>query len=46
MVSGESALTLRVLSALAMMPVALGLVIHGGWPFACLVGLAAVLMAV
>jgi phosphatidate cytidylyltransferase len=45
-VSGESALTLRVISALAMMPVALGLVVLGGWPFACLVGLAAVLMAV
>jgi phosphatidate cytidylyltransferase len=45
-VSGEPGLTLRVLSALAMMPVALGLVVLGGWPFACLVGLAAVLMAV
>jgi phosphatidate cytidylyltransferase len=45
-VSAESGLTLRVLSALAMMPVALGLVILGGWPFAGLVGLAAVLMAV
>jgi phosphatidate cytidylyltransferase len=45
-VSAESGLTLRVLSALAMMPVALGLVVLGGWPFAGLVGLAAVLMAV
>jgi phosphatidate cytidylyltransferase len=32
-------------SALAMMPVALVLVILGDWPFACLVGLAVVLMA-
>jgi phosphatidate cytidylyltransferase len=38
--------TLRVVSALAMMPVALGLVILGAWPFACLVGLAVVLMAI
>jgi phosphatidate cytidylyltransferase len=34
-----------MVSALAMMPVALGLVILGDWPFACLVGLAVVLMA-
>ena len=45
MVNGDSGFTLRVVSALAMMPVALGLVILGGWPFACLVGLAVVLMA-
>jgi phosphatidate cytidylyltransferase len=35
-----------MVSALAMMPVALALVVLGGWPFACLVGLAVVLMAV
>ncbi|HEX5078660.1 MAG TPA: phosphatidate cytidylyltransferase [Geminicoccaceae bacterium] len=46
MVSGDSGFTLRAVSALAMMPVALGLVILGGWPFACLVGLAVVLMAI
>jgi phosphatidate cytidylyltransferase len=43
--SGGSGLALRVASALALMPVALGLVILGAWPFACLVGLAVVLMA-
>jgi phosphatidate cytidylyltransferase len=42
----EPGFTLRMVSALAMMPVALGLVILGGWPFACLVGLAVVLMAI
>jgi phosphatidate cytidylyltransferase len=41
----ESGFALRVVSALAMMPVALVLVILGDWPFACLVGLAVVLMA-
>jgi phosphatidate cytidylyltransferase len=35
-----------MVSALAMMPVALGLVILGGWPFACLVGLAVVFIAI
>jgi phosphatidate cytidylyltransferase len=45
-VVSESSLTLRVVSALAMMPVALGLVILGGWPFACLICLAVVLMAI
>jgi phosphatidate cytidylyltransferase len=45
-VSRESGFALRVVSALAMMPVALGLVILGDWPFACLVGLAVVLMAI
>ena len=44
--SRPSAFTLRVLSALAMIPLALALVILGGWPFACLVGLAVALMAV
>jgi phosphatidate cytidylyltransferase len=43
--SVQSGFTLRVLSALAMIPLALALVILGGWPFACLVGLAVVLMA-
>jgi phosphatidate cytidylyltransferase len=38
-------LALRVASALALMPVALGLVILGAWPFACLIGVAVVLMA-
>lgn len=42
---GSSGLALRIASALALMPVALGLVILGAWPFACLVGLAVVLMA-
>ena len=41
----ESGFALRMVSALAMMPVALVLVIFGEWPFACLVGLAVVLMA-
>jgi phosphatidate cytidylyltransferase len=41
----ESGFALRMASALAMMPVALVLVILGDWPFACLVGLAVVLMA-
>lgn len=41
----ESGFALRMVSALAMMPVALVLVILGDWPFACLVGLAVVLMA-
>jgi phosphatidate cytidylyltransferase len=44
--SGKSALALRVLSAVAMIPVTLGLVVLGGWPFACLVALAVVLMAI
>ena len=43
--SGGSGLALRVASALALIPVALGLVILGAWPFAFLVGLAVVLMA-
>jgi phosphatidate cytidylyltransferase len=42
----ESGFALRMVSALAMMPVALVLVILGDWPFACLVGLAVVLMAI
>lgn len=41
----EPGFALRMVSALAMMPVALVLVILGDWPFACLVGLAVVLMA-
>jgi len=41
----ESGFALRMVSALALMPVALILVILGDWPFACLVGLAVVLMA-
>ena len=41
----EPGFAVRMVSALAMMPVALVLVILGGWPFACLVGLAVVLMA-
>jgi phosphatidate cytidylyltransferase len=41
----EPGFALRMISALAMMPVALVLVILGDWPFACLVGLAVVLMA-
>jgi phosphatidate cytidylyltransferase len=41
----EAGFALRMVSALAMMPVALVLVILGDWPFACLVGLAVVLMA-
>jgi phosphatidate cytidylyltransferase len=41
-----SGLALRIASALAMMPLALGLVILGAWPFACLVALGVVLMAV
>jgi phosphatidate cytidylyltransferase len=41
----DSGFALRMVSALAMMPVALVLVILGDWPFACLVGLAVVLMA-
>jgi phosphatidate cytidylyltransferase len=41
----EPGFALRTASALAMMPVALVLVILGDWPFACLVGLAVVLMA-
>ncbi len=45
MLSGNSGLTVRALSAIAMMPAALGLVLLGGWPFACLVGAAVVLMA-
>ncbi len=44
-VASGSGLALRVASALALMPVALGLVILGAWPFAFLVGLAVVLMA-
>jgi phosphatidate cytidylyltransferase len=44
-VSGQSALTLRVVSTLAMIPLALAVVILGGWPFACLVGVAVMLMA-
>jgi phosphatidate cytidylyltransferase len=44
--SGNSGLTVRALSAIAMMPAALGLVLLGGWPFACLVGAAVVLMAI
>jgi phosphatidate cytidylyltransferase len=43
--SGDPAARLRLVSALAMMPLALGLVILGAWPFACLVALAVVLMA-
>jgi len=43
--SRPSGFTLRALSTLAMIPLALALVILGGWPFACLVGLAVVLMA-
>jgi phosphatidate cytidylyltransferase len=43
--SSPSGFTLRVVSTLAMMPLALALVILGGWPFACLVCLAVVLMA-
>jgi phosphatidate cytidylyltransferase len=42
----DSGFALRMVSALAMMPVALVLVILGDWPFACLVGLAVVLMAI
>jgi phosphatidate cytidylyltransferase len=41
----DSGFALRIVSALALMPVALILVILGDWPFACLVGLAVVLMA-
>jgi phosphatidate cytidylyltransferase len=41
----EPGFALRLVSALAMMPMALVLVILGDWPFACLVGLAVVLMA-
>jgi phosphatidate cytidylyltransferase len=44
-VRSEPGFALRMVSALAMMPVALVLVILGDWPFACLVGLAVVLMA-
>lgn len=43
--SGDPGIKLRVASALALMPVALGMVIVGSWPFACLVGLAVLLMA-
>ena len=46
MFSGDPAARLRLVSALAMMPLALGLVILGAWPFACLVALAVVLMAI
>ena len=42
---GRSGLALRVGSALALIPLALGLVILGEWAFACLVALAVVLMA-
>jgi len=41
----DPALRLRVLSALALVPLALGLVVLGGWSFAALVALAVVLMA-
>jgi phosphatidate cytidylyltransferase len=42
----EPGFALRLVSALAMMPIALVLVILGDWPFACLIGLAVVLMAI
>jgi phosphatidate cytidylyltransferase len=45
-VSSPSGLRLRVVSTLAMVPLALALVILGGWSFAGLVGLAVVLMAI
>jgi phosphatidate cytidylyltransferase len=40
-----SAFRLRVLSALALVPVALGVVVAGGWIYAGFIGLLAVLMA-
>jgi phosphatidate cytidylyltransferase len=40
-----SAFRLRVISALALVPVALGVVVAGGWVYAAFVGLLAVLMA-
>jgi phosphatidate cytidylyltransferase len=41
----EPGFALRLVSALAMMPIALVLVMLGDWPFACLVSLAVLLMA-
>jgi phosphatidate cytidylyltransferase len=41
----KAAFRLRVLSALALVPVALGIVVAGGWIYAAFVGLLAVLMA-
>jgi phosphatidate cytidylyltransferase len=42
---GRSAFRLRVLSALALVPVALGVVVAGGWIYAGFVALLAILMA-
>ena len=41
----KSAFRLRVLSALALVPIALGIVVAGGWIYTAFVGLLAVLMA-
>lgn len=46
MASARSGLALRIASAIALIPVALAMVILGTWPFACLVALAVLLMAV
>ena len=45
MVRREPSFALRAASAVAMMPVALGLVVLGNWPFAGLIALAVVFMA-
>jgi phosphatidate cytidylyltransferase len=42
---GRSAFRLRVLSALALVPIALGIVVAGGWVYTAFVGLLTVLMA-
>ena len=45
MADDRAAFHLRVLSALALVPVALGVVVAGGWIYALFIGLLAVLMA-